>query len=89
MTGEQMAAVKKALMSPEGRQKLAESMVVPVRCGGCHYDENGKAWLLLGGWWVPQSVTSTHPNPWPAIHEYQRTHEKDPHGWSRTKPRGG
>ena len=73
------------LATPEGRAKLAASMVVPVRCGGCTYDKEGNAWLYLGGWWVPQSVLGDHRDPWPAIREYQATHEKDPHGWSRRK----
>lgn len=86
MSPKQQAVLNEYLATAEGRKKLAESMVVPVRCGGCHYDSDGKAWLYLGGWWVPHSIASATletPNPWPAIKEYQRTHEKDPHGWSR------
>jgi len=90
MTPEQQAVVDKYIATKEGREKLAASMVVPVRCGGCTYDKDGKAWLYLGGWWVPQRIISEGyakgPNPWPAIHEYQRTHAKDPHGFSLCNP---
>jgi hypothetical protein len=86
MTPEQQAVLDKYMATKEGRAKLAASMVVPVRCGGCTYDKDGNAWLFLGGWWVPHSVVSatreTGPDPWPAIRAYQATHEKDPHGFS-------
>jgi hypothetical protein len=38
-----------AKLSPEERQKVAETMYVPIRCGGTHYDENDKYLLMLGG----------------------------------------
>jgi len=89
MTPEQQAVLDKYMATKEGRAKLAASMVVPIRCGGCTYDKDGNAWLRLGGWWVPHHVASTtleKPDPWPAIRAYQATHEKDPHGWDRPHP---
>ncbi len=67
------------LKTPEGRKKLAESMIVPIRCGGGTYVD-GKLHLRLGGWLVPQEVIDrgrdeNNGDPWPAIREYQRTHE--------------
>ena len=65
-------ALEQILKTPEGRKKVAESMVVPIRCGGTEYID-GKIHYRLGGYLVPGEVVS---QGWPAIHEYQRTHEK-------------
>lgn len=80
MTPEQKAVLDKHLSTPEGRRKLAESMIVPIRCGGAEYID-GKLHLRLGGWLVPQEVIDRsceehNGDPWPGIREYQRTHEK-------------
>jgi hypothetical protein len=65
------------LKTPEGRRKVAASMVRPVRCGGADYID-GKLHLRIGGWLVPQEVLNksrgVHGDPWPGIEEYQRTH---------------
>jgi hypothetical protein len=39
-------------MTPEDRVKLAASMVAPMRCGGCHYDEQGRRIYMHGGVWM-------------------------------------
>jgi hypothetical protein len=72
MTPVQQALIDQYMATPEGRRKLAASMVVPIRCGGAEYIA-GKLHLRLGGWLVPSDVVH---QGWPAIHEYQRTHEK-------------
>jgi len=41
-------ALKDLLATPEGRAKLAASMSVPVRCGGCGYGKQGR-YLIRGG----------------------------------------
>jgi len=33
----------------EEKQKLADAMFKPLRCGGAGYDENGKYYLIIGG----------------------------------------
>ena len=67
------------LKTPEGRKKIAEHMIVPIRCGGGAYVD-GKLHLRLGGWLVPQEVidqsrVENNGDPWPGIRAYQQTHE--------------
>ena len=35
--------------SPDQRKQLAASMVSPMRCGGCTYDESGRRLYMHGG----------------------------------------
>ena len=45
-----MTPEMKALLStPEGRAKLASHMIVPIRCGGCDYDPDGKRVYIIRG----------------------------------------
>jgi hypothetical protein len=76
MTPEQQTVLDKYLATEEGRRKIAEHMVVPVRCGGTEYID-GKLHYKIGGWLVPSEVLDRSPSgdPWPGIREYQRTHE--------------
>jgi len=39
-------------LSPEQRKLLAASMVTPLRCGGCHYDDQGRRLYMHGGKWL-------------------------------------
>ncbi len=71
MTPEQQA-LDEFIKTPEGRKKLVESMVVPIRCGGGEYID-GKIHYRLGGYLVSGDIVD---QGWGAIHEYQRTHEK-------------
>jgi hypothetical protein len=64
-------ALKQLLSTSEGRQKVAASMVVPIRCGGAEYIK-GVLHLRLGGCLVPDSVVK---EGWPSIRAYQATHE--------------
>lgn len=57
-------------MSPEDRKKVADAMIVPIRCGGTEYI-NGELHYRLGGWLVPSSVVT---QGWPAINQYRNTH---------------
>lgn len=59
-----------AKLTQEERMRLAESMVVPIRCGGTEYID-GKLYLRLQGWLVPSDVVE---QGWPAIKAYQSTH---------------
>jgi hypothetical protein len=79
MTPEQKAVVDKYIATPEGKAKLAAAMQVPIRCGGCRYDEDGNEWLYLGGWWVPSAVAHRAHRctaDLEILREYQRTHKR-------------
>jgi len=41
--------LKALLATPEGRKKVAASMVRPIRCGGCDYDPDGARVYIIGG----------------------------------------
>ena len=43
------ASLQQLLSTPEGRAKIAASMVSPMRCGGCNYDEQGRRVYMYGG----------------------------------------
>jgi hypothetical protein len=60
-----------AKLTPAQRAEIAKHMMVPIRCGGTEYID-GKIHLRLGGYLVPGDVVD---RGWPAIYEYQRTHE--------------
>lgn len=45
------AALSTFLSTPEGRKKLAASMVRPFRCGGSGYDQ-GRYYVIAGGFKV-------------------------------------
>jgi hypothetical protein len=47
MTAEQILK-----LTPEQRNELAASMVAPMRCGGCTYDEQGRRLYMHGGKWM-------------------------------------
>lgn len=69
-------------MTPEELQKLAKSMVQPVRCGGTDYID-GKIHYRIQGWLVPGAVLDAsgqehNGNPWPGIKAYQDTHDRYP-----------
>jgi hypothetical protein len=36
-------------MTPEELKDLASRIFCPIRCGGCHYDNNGKIIYIIGG----------------------------------------
>lgn len=78
MTAEADETLKKYISTPEGRKKLAESMVVPIRCGGGHYVD-GKLHLFIGGWLIPAEIVHRAHRcvaDLEIIREYQRTHER-------------
>lgn len=41
--------IEEALKDPTFRRKLAESMAIPLRCGGCDYDDQGRRFYIFGG----------------------------------------
>ncbi len=44
-----------ANLSRRNKMRLALSMVVPIRCGGCHYEPDGTEVLMIGGKWIARS----------------------------------
>lgn len=71
--------LEELLKTPEGRKKLADSMIQPFRCGGADYID-GKIHYRSGGWLIPGSVLDQsraehNGDPWPGIRAYQSTHE--------------
>jgi len=55
-------------LTTEQRKELAASMVAPMRCGGCDYDEQGRRFYVHGG----RRLLEDGP-------EYQKLLRK--HGW--------
>lgn len=44
--------LKELLSTPEGRKKLADGMVQPVRCGGVDYVDGQKRYRAGGRYWT-------------------------------------
>ncbi len=55
MTTRQPLTITDPVITPDPMKTLAESMIVPIRCGGLDYID-GKAYLRAGGFWYPREV---------------------------------